>query len=115
MKKIAMMAASALLSVGVLVGCGSTAAGLKDGTYTGEGQGNNGPMTVSVTIADGKISKATVDEHTETEGIWEKAEEAILPAVVGKTSTEGIDVVSGATNSSNGIIEAIDKALEQAK
>ncbi|WP_312654265.1 FMN-binding protein [Proteiniclasticum sp.] len=114
MKKIVKIAASALLSVGVLVGCGSTSA-LKDGTYNGEAQGHNGPIKVTVTVAEGKVSDITVDEHAETEGIWEKAEEAVIPAIVGKTSADDAETVSGATVSSTGIKDAVNKALESAK
>lgn len=114
MKKIAKLAASALMSAAILVGCASGAA-LKDGTYTGEGQGNNGPIKVSVTVASGKISEVKIDEEKETEGIWEKAEEGVTKALVGKTSTEGVDTISGATNSSKGILEAVDNALKNAK
>ena len=113
MKKISMMTASALMSVALLVGCGST--GLKAGSYTGEGQGNNGPIKVTVTVAEEKISAVTVDENSETPDYWDKAEGPILEAAVGKTSADDIDVVAGATNSSNGIKEAIKAALDQAK
>lgn len=114
MKKIVSLAASAVLSISILVGCGSSA-GLKDGKYTGEGTGNNGPIVLSVTVKDGKISEVVVDSEKETDGIWEGAIESISKAAVGKTSTEGIDTVSGATNSSKGILEAIDAALAKAK
>jgi len=97
-----------------LVGCGSSA-GLKDGKYTGEGKGNNGPIVLSVTVKDGKISEVVADSEKETDGIWEGAIQSISKAAVGKKSTEGIDTVSGATNSSKGIIEAINAALAKAK
>ncbi len=113
MKKIVKIAASALLSVGVLVGCGSSA--LTDGTYNGEAQGHNGPIKLTVTVADGKVSDITVDEHAETDGIWEKAEESVIPAIVGKTSADDAETVSGATVSSNGIKDAVNNALEGAK
>lgn len=114
MRKIVSLAASAILSISILVGCGSSA-GLKDGKYTGEGTGNNGPIVLSVTIKDGKISEVVVDKEEETDGIWEGAIDSISKAAVGKTSTDGIDTVSEATNSSKGILEAIDAALAKAK
>lgn len=113
MKKIVKIAASALLSVGVLVGCGSSA--LTDGTYNGEAQGHNGPIKVTVTVAEGKVSNVTVDEHAETPDIWEKAESAVIPEIVGKTSADDAQVVSSATVSSNGIKDAVNNALEGAK
>jgi fumarate reductase flavoprotein subunit len=116
MKKISMITASALMSVAMLVGCGST--GLKDGSYTGEGTGNNGPIKVTVTVAEEKISAVTVDAKEETPDYWSMVEGPITEAAVGKTSADdidAIDAVSGATNSSNGVKEAIKAALDQAK
>ncbi len=113
MKKISMITASALMSVAILVGCGST--GLKNGSYTGEGTGNNGPIKVTVTVAGEKISAVTVDEQSETPEYWSLAEGPVTKAAIGKTSIDGIDTVSGATNSSNGIKDAIKAALDQAK
>ena len=114
MKKIVMLAASVRLSVGVLVGCGSSAA-LKDGSYQGEAQGHNGVIKLTVTVADGVISGVTVDENTETPEIFPNAEEKVIPSVVGKKSADDAEVASGATVSSNALKEAINKALEQAK
>ncbi len=113
MKKISMITASALMSVALLVGCGSSA--LKDGSYKGEGTGNNGPIKVTVTVADEKISAVTVDEHAETPEYWEMAETKVLASAVGKTSADDMDVVTGATNSSNGIKDAVKAALDSAK
>lgn len=114
MKKIAMLAASVLLSVGVLVGCGSSAA-LKDGSYQGEAQGHNGVIKLTVTVKDGVISEVKVDEHAETAEIYPNAEEKVLPAVIGKKNADDAELASGATVSSKGLKEAINKALEQAK
>ena len=113
MKKIAMLATSVLLSVGVLVGCGSAA--LNDGSYKGEAQGHNGVIKLTVTVADGKISAVNVDEHAETEGFWQNAETAVIDSVIGETSADKADTASGATVSSDALKEAINKALEQAK
>lgn len=116
-KKIIAIAMSVLLSVGVLAACGAddTAEGLTDGTYTGEAQGNNDLIKLTVTVADGVISAVTIDEHAETAGIWEPAETTVVESVIGKTTADGADTASGATVSSEAIIEAINMALEQAK
>lgn len=113
-KKIVAIAMSVLLSVGVLAGCGASDS-LKDGSYNGEAQGNNDLIKVTVTVADGVISAVTVDEHAETDGIWEPAEPAVVDSVIGKTTADGADVASGATVSSEALIEAINMALEEAK
>lgn len=81
-----------------------------DGTYTGSANGMNGAVKVSVTVEGGKIAKVDVVEHQETPGISDPALEAIPGAIVEAQSAE-VDVVSGATMTSNAIIEATKKAL----
>lgn len=83
------------------------------GTFVGTGKGNNGSMKVEVTFADGKITEVTVKEHGETTGICEPAIERIPEQVV-KNQTVLVDTVSGATNTSNGIVEAVKDCISQA-
>ena len=83
------------------------------GTYTGTGKGNNGDITVEVTLSADAITGVTVKEHGETAGISDPAIEQIPAAIVDAQSVE-VDAVSGATNTSNGIIEAVKNALESA-
>lgn len=97
-----------------LVGCGEKAPAYNDGTYEGTGKGMNGDVTVSVEVKDGKISAVNVLSHEESEGISDPAIEQVPASIVEKNSTE-VDTVSGATNTSKGIIEAVNKALEGAK
>ncbi|MCG0276191.1 MAG: FMN-binding protein [Thermosediminibacteraceae bacterium] len=104
-----------LMSMLLLIGCGgSTESKWQDGTYTGEGEGNNGPVKVNVVIKSGKIDKVEVVEHKETPGICDVALERIPKAIIEKQSVEGVDTVSGATRTSKAIIEAVKSALEQA-
>lgn len=86
----------------------------KDGTYTGTGKGNNGDITVEVTVKDGNITTITLKEHAETEGLYETAEKNVTAAIIKTQSTE-VDGVTGATNTSNGIKEAVAAALADAK
>lgn len=88
----------------------------KDGTYTGIGEGNDGPdsVQVTITIQDGKITNAVYSTYDD-EDFFEPAWEGILSQVMGKQSAEGIDTVSGSTYSSLGIIKAFQEALKQAK
>lgn len=83
------------------------------GTYTGEGQGNNGKVAVEVTVDDTSIVSVTVTEHAETAGISDPAIERVPASIVEAQSVE-VDTVSGATNTSNAIIAAVTAALEQA-
>ncbi len=86
----------------------------KDGVYEGTGKGNNGDITVEVTVEGGNIVSVTLKEHGETEGLYEAAEKGVVESII-KTQTAEVDAVSGATNTSNGIMEAVTNALAEAK
>lgn len=86
----------------------------KDGVYEGTGKGNNGDIKVEVTVEGGNITSVVLKEHGETEGIYEAAEKTVVADIIKKQSAE-VDAVSGATNTSNGIMEAVANALESAK
>ncbi len=87
---------------------------LKDGEYTDAVVGHNGgDLTVKVTIADGKIAGVEVVSHTETAGISD-APIAQVPANIVKDNTPDVDTVAGATVTSNAIMDAVAKCLEQA-
>ena len=89
-------------------------AGYKDGTYTGTGEGFNGPITVIITVSQGNIVSASYDgEDDEPE--FSDAWNGIYEQVLGRQSADGIDTVSGATYSSNGLIQAFQSAISQAK
>ena len=76
------------------------------GAYEAEGKGNNGPIKVSVTFTADSIEKVEIVEHGETAGISDAAIERIPQAIVENQSL-AVDTVSGATNSSKGILEAV--------
>ena len=94
------------------VGASGSAAGLTDGTYTGEGKGNNGNITVEVTVEQGKLAGVTVTDHSETKGLGDTAMESLIEVMVANNTTN-VDAVSGATFSSNGLKEAVQQALRQ--
>jgi len=85
----------------------------KDGTYTGVAKGYASGLTVSVTIKDGKISDIKIISHNETPGFYEKAFSTVPKEIIAAQSTD-VDVVSGATFSSRGIMAAVKNALEKA-
>lgn len=96
-----------MLLTAVLVGCSGNK--YEDGEYTGEATGME-PMTVSVTVTEGKISAVEVVEQNETEGYSEEALVEIPKIIVEKNSTD-VDALSGATLTSNGIKKAVNDAL----
>lgn len=85
----------------------------KDGTYTGSGKGFGGTISVKVTVKDGKISSIDVTSASgETASYFSKAKGIIPKMISGQTTN--VDVASGATYSSNGIITAVRNALSKA-
>jgi uncharacterized protein with FMN-binding domain len=82
--------------------------------YIGVGKGFGGDIKVKVTMDGKNIAKIEVLEHGETAGICDAAFAQIPEAVIKAQSTQ-IDAVTGATFSSNGLIEAINNALAQVK
>ena len=85
----------------------------KDGTYTGFGDGMNGKVKVSVTISQDKITSISVGENSEDEEYLAEAK-GVINRIIASQSTD-VDVISGATYSSNGIIGGVNEALSKAK
>ena len=112
MKKITAILSTIVLSATVLVGCGGGK--YTDGTYTGEGQGASGIIKVEVKVEKGNISEVNLVEHNETKTLVDGVKDNLVPEIIKKQSTEGVEAISGATNSSNGVIDAVNKALESA-
>lgn len=86
---------------------------LADGEYTGEAAGFGGPLRLKLQIAGGKLTKVDILSHEETAGISDPACTGMPKAIIAKQSVE-VDVVSGATYTSQGIIDAVKKAVEGA-
>lgn len=109
MKKIAL----ALLVCLLLVMTSAMALAYTEGTYTAQAQGNNGPVTVSVTFSADAITEVAVTEHAETAGLSDRPIEEI-PAAIVEHQSLGVDTISGATNTSNAILNAVADCVEQA-
>ncbi|MCD8364409.1 MAG: FMN-binding protein [Clostridiales bacterium] len=85
-----------------------------DCTYYGTGEGFGGDITVAVVIKDQTIESVTIiSAEDETPEYF--AEAAVLADSVVTAQSADLDVVSGATYSSEGILEAVKNALEAAK
>ena len=89
------------------------ASSYNDGTYEGAGMGFGGEITVSVTVADGKVAEITVLSADGADPAYYDQALAVLDEIVSAQSTE-VDTVSGATFSSTGLIEAAVDALGKA-
>lgn len=84
-----------------------------DGAWEGTGTGFGGDITVSVTVANGKITGVEIlSAESEDPAYFEMAKE--LPDRIVKEQSTEIDTVSGATFSSNGILDAAADALGKA-
>jgi len=84
---------------------------LKAGTYEGVYMGGPNKVVVMVTIEDNRIVHIEMVEHWELMG--KKAESLTLKRIIEHQSTR-VDAVSGATNSSLVIMNAVQRAVEKA-
>jgi uncharacterized protein with FMN-binding domain len=88
----------------------STAA-YKDGTYSGQGQSRRGNVWVSVTIQGGHIDAVSITRSTLQYPVRDIAG---LPGQVVQRQSGQVDIVSGATYSSQAFRSAVSQALSQA-
>lgn len=84
-----------------------------DGTYLGAAMGKDDPITVAVTIIGGRIVKVEILQHGDTPVLTDVVWETIPDAIVQAQSTK-VDVVTGATLSSEGVINAVRAAIAAA-
>ena len=76
-------------------------------------KGYGGDVNVTVTFADGKITKVEVEGKDETVGVGSNAIDA-LPAKIVETNGTNVDVVAGATITSKAIFSAVEQAIAEA-
>lgn len=116
MKKVFSKTVVLAAAFGMIMGlasCGNKAS-LKDGTYTGSGDGRNGAVEVEVTVAGGKVTGAKVLKEEETD-FAKPAAAKIVEKFAAKGTTKGIDAVSGSTITSKATLTALDAAMAKAK
>lgn len=83
---------------------------VKDGTYKGSANGYGGKVTVNVTVSKKMMTAIdVVSAPGETDSFFQRAK-GVIDEMLTAQSTD-VDVVSGATYSSNGIIGAVKNAL----
>ncbi len=83
------------------------------GEFEGTSAGMQGPVTVKLTVENGKITKVDLTEISETESLTCVAQERI-PAQIVEHQTTKVDAVTGATLCSNAIMRAARSAAEAA-
>ena len=80
-------------------------------TGTGEAQGFSGSVTASVTYANNIIVELSVAAADDTPEIGGVAATQLVNTILEKHSIDGVDVVAGATYTSNGVLDAIRAAM----
>lgn len=91
----------------------STAKGsfdVSDGTYYGTGTGFAGKIKVAVTVKDKQITAIEIVENEADDDTFFSRAKGVIDKIISGQTLE-VDVVSGATYSSNGIISAVKNAL----
>ena len=94
-------------AIATIVACTKKPAGQE---FTASGDGRNGKIEVSISVADGKIVDAKIVSHSETPGISDPALTGVIEQVKKTGSADNLDTVSGATLTAKGIIQAIQTA-----
>lgn len=88
---------------------------LKDGIYEGRANGFGPNLVLNVTVKDNKIKEIEIISHNERNESYYGLPMKEIPKSIIKHQTLEIDAISGATYTSNGIIEAVKDALNKAK
>ena len=116
-KALPPLVALVLAAAGLFPGClgsGSVRkAGYTPGIYEGTGRGYHGPVHVQVQLSEAGIEDIEITGHGEDAYPGAAAMEELLEAVLETGSTD-LDVVSGATFSSRGFLDAVEDAVGQA-
>ncbi len=86
---------------------------MKPGVYRETVKGMHDGLVVEVTLSEKKIEKIVVVENHDTPGISAGAIESVPEAIVAQQSLS-VDIVSGATMTSRGILEAVAQAITAA-
>lgn len=85
----------------------------KDGVFQGSAKGYSGTVTVEVEIKNSKITSIKVLRNSDTPSFFGQAKSKVIDAIISAQNTK-VDVVTGATYSSKGIINAVKNALKTA-
>ena len=81
-----------------------------DGTYSGTGQGFRGETKTEVTVENGNITDITIVSYQDDNQYFNRAKDTVISEII-ENQDVNVDAVSGATFSSNGIMESVADAL----
>ena len=97
---------------------GSSSGTPADGTYTGDAVTTRyGPVQVEITVSNGQITSSTVTQVPWSNGRDQQINGYAVPILndeVVRAQGSGIDMVSGATYTSEGYVQSLQSAIDQA-
>jgi uncharacterized protein with FMN-binding domain len=99
-------------------GSGSASSGLKEGSYTGQSTDTRyGPVQVKITVSGGTITAVDVPVYPTESFRDQQINRRAVPQLVSETlkaQSSHIDMVSGATFTSDGYIGSLQSAIDRA-
>ncbi len=84
---------------------------IPNGTYKGSSRGYKSTVEVEVAVKDNKLVSVEVTRENDTRFFADIAQRGVPPRIVGRQGIKGVDTVTGATITSEAIINATVKAL----
>jgi len=106
-------------SSGATSGSSGSGGAFKDGSFTGQAADTPyGPVQVRVTVSGGRITAVDVPEYPQESGRDQQINSSALPQLVQETvsaQSANVDMVSGATYTSQGYLQSLQSAIDQAK
>lgn len=106
------VAASAPAAGASSASAASSSGALRDGSYTATGYGRHGPITASVVVAGGRLVSAAITACGTT---FPCSYVSALPGAVVAAQSGQVDFISGATDSSEAYLSAVDQAIAEAR
>ena len=117
MKKLNKLVCGLIITTMLLGGCGTkdpapSTTGVS-GDYKATVSGLNGDFEVTTVFEDSKIKDIIIGENKETEGLGKTAMDSIKEKIVANQTIK-VDVVAGATISSNALLDGVKAAIKDA-
>ena len=88
---------------------------MQDGVWTGSGEGRSGTILVKITVLEHRIADIMVVSQSESSFAQEAINGMVARALEKQSVLSEVDAISGATLTSNGMIEAINMAIRAAQ
>jgi uncharacterized protein with FMN-binding domain len=111
--------ATAQAEVALTGGLPTATATFAPGTFTASADGYGPtPIVVEVTFSQNQITSIVVVEHSESDygaGWYYRAFPGVPDQILVRQSTQVLDAFSGATATRNGLVEAVEDAISQAR